>query len=119
MPARVSPKAGSGLAQYRSPRNLRGGLFAESSRQATSRGQRRQATTSRSTLRKLSRVRSAPGVLAHQGGLGQDVPLHRALHVRLGGAGGELELPVERIDLEHVAMRAARRAGAAVPDLPE
>jgi hypothetical protein len=51
-----SPKAGSGRAQYVSPRNRRGGVFAESSRHATSRGQRRQETTSRSTRERLSRA---------------------------------------------------------------
>jgi len=53
--ARGSPKAGIGRAQYVSPRKRRGGLRAASSRHATRRGQRRQATTSLAIFRKPSR----------------------------------------------------------------
>ena len=50
MRAAGSPNPGNGRAQYRCPEKRAGGLAAASSRHATSRGQRRQATTSAATI---------------------------------------------------------------------
>src|SRR3972149_8584323 len=66
------------------------------------------------------RERCSAAVATHELRLREDVALHRFLDVRLGGPGLEVELRVERVELEEVAVRGTgRRAGAAVADFAE
>src|SRR5690348_5666402 len=55
--------------------------------------------------------------LAHEFGLGDHVSAHGGFHIRLGGAGGQPERGIQRINLEEVAVGlAGGRAGAPVAD---
>ncbi len=62
-----------------------------------------------------------PLVPPDQLALAQDVPLHRGVEFLAGGAGLELQLRVQRVDAEPVAVDAPALAcrGPAVADLPE
>lgn len=60
------------------------------------------------------------GIAAHVLALIEDVALHRTLDVFFGGAGLEIELGVESIELEEITMGfARRRARTTVADFAE
>ncbi len=60
---------------------------------------------------------AAPVVTPHQLRLGDDVAFHRYLELRFGRARFEIELRVERIELEEIAMLAIGRALMSDPKL--
>jgi hypothetical protein len=70
--------------------------------------------------RRLTPPSGSTAITPHESRFAQDMALHGAFDVRFGGSGFQVELGVERIQLEIIAVRLARRrAWTSIADLAE